>query len=439
MALNTGLFNIQPGESPKDVDMRRRLAAQLVLEGTSTEPIQAPTQGFARLAQALLGGLESNKLDAADARREAMLRQAFTNLPGMEGRPAATPASLPSSQPPMAAPQAPPMLNSPAPGGGPVMPPAPRAPIAQALEGTVPTDTPYEAGGMPRRPPQAAINSAINQTPGSPGGPQITPPPGRQAPKIPDQVQKQIQALWADPQTRPLALQLYQEYSTPKDQWETINGPNGPIAQRNLANGEIKQHPNAPDYNISQRSDGAIVSVNTKNPKDFNVISPPGAGASIAAQKGKEKSAEIVGGAQGTATTAIPSAENSLNIALKTIDQIEKHPGKQYGTGALGVVPGIPGTDQRGFVNLVNQAKGQVFLNAYETLKGAGQITEVEGAKAEGAIARLDRAQKPEDFQTALDDLKGALKSGLEKVKRQASGNFQSAPPASRPDPLGLR
>ena len=56
-----------------------------------------------------------------------------------------------------------------------------------------------------------------------------------------------------------------------------------------------------------------------------------------------------------------------------------------------------------------NQIKGKTFMEAYKTLKGGGQITEVEGKKATEAQARLDNAQDEEDYIEALRELRDII------------------------------
>jgi hypothetical protein len=75
---------------------------------------------------------------------------------------------------------------------------------------------------------------------------------------------------------------------------------------------------------------------------------------------------------------------------------------------------------QRKYQPVVNQIKGQTFLEAYERLKGGGVITEIEGAKAEQALARLDQAQSDEDFAGALKDLYDVIQSGEQRALQQA-------------------
>jgi len=151
-----------------------------------------------------------------------------------------------------------------------------------------------------------------------------------------------------------------------------------------------------------------------------------------------------IGEAEGQATVNLPTAIATAENTLKTIKQLEDHPGKKnwgaFGWGAM--IPDAPGSDTRGFGALVEQVKGQNFMTAFQSLKGAGAITETEGAKAEKAQARLDRAQSEKDFDLALKDLKEVVIAGMERARQKAGiKNNQAAPTASTPapDPLGLR
>lgn len=132
------------------------------------------------------------------------------------------------------------------------------------------------------------------------------------------------------------------------------------------------------------------------------------------------------GEAQGKAAADLPRQMDNAGVAIQTIEAIRKHPGKKWGVGAAGVIPGVPGTEQRGFVNLVDQAKGQVFLQAFNSLRGGGAITDAEGAKATQALSRLDRAQRQEDFDAALTDLEGIINMGVHRARGAAKHSPQS-------------
>lgn len=127
------------------------------------------------------------------------------------------------------------------------------------------------------------------------------------------------------------------------------------------------------------------------------------------------------GEARAKAETSLPGIVDTSERALKTIAQIRTHPGRKYGTGAAGMIaPHLPNTDARGFANLVDQAKGQTFLEAYNSLRGGGAITEAEGKKAEQAFARLDRAQSGADFDAALIDLEDVIRTGTARAHKAA-------------------
>lgn len=157
----------------------------------------------------------------------------------------------------------------------------------------------------------------------------------------------------------------------------------------------------------------------------------------VAPQIAGKEEAEAIGQARGKSAADLPRVLDNANQALETINQIRTHPGKKVGTGVAGIVPAVPGTTQAAFVDLVDQAKGKAFLEAFNSLKGGGQITEVEGKKATDAIARLNRARRVEDFDKALDDFEGIVKSGIERAKKSAVGRY-AAPnldTASQPIP----
>lgn len=104
--------------------------------------------------------------------------------------------------------------------------------------------------------------------------------------------------------------------------------------------------------------------------------------------------------------------------AIDLIDKALKHPGREIATGLTSLSPTnyIPGTSGRDFRVLMDQLGGQAFLQAFESLKGGGQITEVEGKKATDAIARLNTAQSEEEFVKGLNDLKSIMSAGLKRA-----------------------
>lgn len=74
--------------------------------------------------------------------------------------------------------------------------------------------------------------------------------------------------------------------------------------------------------------------------------------------------------------------------------------------------------------------QGSNFLQAFESLKGGGQITEKEGEQAKAAFARLQRSQSEPEFRRALADLRKFAEDALTNAERKAAGGSAPAAPA---------
>lgn len=64
-------------------------------------------------------------------------------------------------------------------------------------------------------------------------------------------------------------------------------------------------------------------------------------------------------------------------------------------------------------------------------LRNGGQITEVEGVKAENAMARLRAAQNETDYRSALQDFRDAVETGLAKLEARSKATTAPASLAS--------
>jgi hypothetical protein len=136
------------------------------------------------------------------------------------------------------------------------------------------------------------------------------------------------------------------------------------------------------------------------------------------------------------------SIQKTLDTASYMDDLLEKtktHPGRQYATGKSSILPKVPGTAPADFQVLLDQIGGQQFLQAFETLKGGGQITEVEGRKATDAMARMNPRQSEESFLQGVSEFQNIVRSAKErastKIKPQDSPSTpaaQSAAPRQR-------
>lgn len=120
-------------------------------------------------------------------------------------------------------------------------------------------------------------------------------------------------------------------------------------------------------------------------------------------------------------------ATDFADMGLSVIDQLIASPGLGGIVGIRGKIPTIPGTDAAKSNALAEQLEGQAFLQAFQSLKGAGAITDVEGKKATAAIARLNRSQSKTDYVQALNELRGIL------VETKARAAERASPGASVP------
>tara|TARA_R110001606_G_scaffold332690_2_gene480561 strand:+ start:944 stop:2572 length:1629 start_codon:yes stop_codon:yes gene_type:complete len=93
-------------------------------------------------------------------------------------------------------------------------------------------------------------------------------------------------------------------------------------------------------------------------------------------------------------------------------------------------IPNMSGA-AKGFRAVHDQIKGKTFMEAYKTLKGGGQITEVEGIKATKAFARLERSQTEEDYIQALNDLRDVIHKQYMRSQSKLRG-FQGGESASK-------
>lgn len=141
------------------------------------------------------------------------------------------------------------------------------------------------------------------------------------------------------------------------------------------------------------------------------------------------ESQKVQGKAQGEAAANLPNTVAQAEAMLKTIQDIKTDPSREWGTGKSSFFASrMPGTSGYDFTKKVDQLKGQAFLQAFNSLRGGGQITEVEGAKAENAIARLDTSQTEEGFLQALNDLEEVVTAGISRAKQKAGVGGQTQP-----------
>ena len=169
------------------------------------------------------------------------------------------------------------------------------------------------------------------------------------------------------------------------------------------------------------------------DPSDWRVIDP----ATMAGQKSQQT---VDAKTAGAARAALPAAQQAFDMANKAADALlgdQSGMADQFGN-FLGVPNQImpvarPGSDMARFRSELEQAQGNAFLQARNVLKGAGQVTDYEGAKAEGAYSRMVLAAKnnnQEEFISAVQDFKAAVAEGYAKLQAAANGEYAAGRPA---------
>ena len=243
------------------------------------------------------------------------------------------------------------------------------------------------------------------------------------------------QALYKSAQGQPLTPQetaSIEAYNRLKGMEQMVNPVNGALMPkyRELSAGGARA---ADTGAASESSVGVTLPPPTMQSPSGGLLPPPsGQGQpdmSVFADnpKAEQKRIEILAEKKGEQQAGAPVALQKAESALKLIDGVLQHKGLSESVGGPAGLVGrqaqaFPMTaGQRAVMPMIQQLQGKAFLEAFESLKGSGQITEVEGRKATDAIARLQTYQNEEDFRKALGDLRDVVVMGAQRA-RQASG-----------------
>lgn len=166
--------------------------------------------------------------------------------------------------------------------------------------------------------------------------------------------------------------------------------------------------------------------------------------------------AREMGQGRAAAAMALPQAVANAERGVRLLDELVKHPGLSATVGGT-LTPGarfIPGTNAADFQARLDEIKGGAFMEAFNSLRGGGQITEREGEKATAAITRMSLSQSEAEFKKAAAELQDVIRAGLARAQQRAgaqpTGGAQPAAPAaaaaaggrafqSMPDPAQYR
>jgi GH24 family phage-related lysozyme (muramidase) len=155
---------------------------------------------------------------------------------------------------------------------------------------------------------------------------------------------------------------------------------------------------------------------------------------------GKERQQEV-GKGQGQAQVDLPRVESNSDSILSMIEAVRSDPYLPRMTGPVDTwLPNLSGDAAR-VQSKVDQLGNQAFLQAFQAIKGAGAITDAEGAKATSALSRLQSlGVNDADYPKALDDFRNEVIRLRDLAKQRAGSSGEtSAPAVKTEDPLGIR
>ena len=152
----------------------------------------------------------------------------------------------------------------------------------------------------------------------------------------------------------------------------------------------------------------------TKLPENVRAV-PPG---DIAQQQSQGRE---YGKGVGEARVSLPTVMNNSAAMIQTIDAALNDPALSLVTGPVGgLTPNISGRANRA-QSRINQILGKTFLEAFNSLRGGGQITEAEGRKATDALARISTQRMGDaDYKQAIRDLRDGIIDMVNASRRKA-------------------
>lgn len=146
---------------------------------------------------------------------------------------------------------------------------------------------------------------------------------------------------------------------------------------------------------------------------------------------------QAVGAGQGAAAVSIPKVEQAADMMLRMINDVKNDPNREGTTGWQANIYQPRGGDRYSFQKKSDQLRGQAFMQAFETLKGGGAISEKEGQAATDAITRLDTSLSDEEYLSALNDLEAIINTAVDRARQRAgqtSDGLPQPPQSAMPD-----
>lgn len=126
-----------------------------------------------------------------------------------------------------------------------------------------------------------------------------------------------------------------------------------------------------------------------------------------------------------SAAINLESTQNNARTMSDLFSRIRNHRGRaavlNSNLGTLNPMLRIPNSAELDFNSILKELQGDVFMTAYKGLKGGGQITEIEGEKAEQAIQNMTINQTEQQFMESLDILENIVMQATREATNKAN------------------
>lgn len=225
------------------------------------------------------------------------------------------------------------------------------------------------------------------------------------------EAQQKIKQKYAGPGDMPMSLKEWGAYQSMSEDEKRayLNMKRSPSTYINLGNKMAQPDPVRPGEMLDEREKGLPPEQTPEHKAEV-----------VAAQEqAKEDIANM---------DSLPQVIADADESIRLVDELVAHPGMSDVVGMKGwgglttalpfVDSAVPGTDAAGFMARLEQLGGKQFLQAFQSLKGGGHITEIEGEKATNAISRLmQTGQSEEEYLKAAQEYKQVINAGLARAK----------------------
>lgn len=223
--------------------------------------------------------------------------------------------------------------------------------------------------------------------------------------------------------------------------------PNAPLDAESLSKNATWLQDDQGGYHIGQLNESGDPRI-AKFPENMRVLPPSftvntGTEHQIRARPGGQGLGSVpidvsgearekeVGKGKGEATINLPTVRSNSRAMIDMIDNVLNDPYLAKMTGPVqGRLPNVSGSSNR-VQSKVDQLQGQAFLQAFNSIRGGGQITEAEGSKATMSLSRLQNMNVNDpEYPQALRDFKAEVIRLATLAEEKASTGQATPTPA---------